>query len=83
MVFSISHNTSQWLKHNSIYDVQKNQKRDDLDNKRFIYTDKRDATDNLHGSYSINQRSPAEQSRGYEDGSSKGPGPPLLVAADF
>ena len=31
----------------------------------------------------INQRPPAEQSWGYEDGPWKGPGPPLLGAADF
>jgi hypothetical protein len=30
-----------------------------------------------------NQRPPAELIRGYEDGPWKGPGPPLLVAADF
>ena len=35
-------------------------------------------------SYSLNnQRPPAEQSWGYEDGPWKGPGPPLLGAADF
>jgi hypothetical protein len=60
MVFPLSHNTSQRSKHNPIYDGQKNQKRDDLYNKSFIYTDKRYVTDNLHGSYSINQRPPAE-----------------------
>ena len=31
----------------------------------------------------INQRPPAEQSWGYEDGPWKGPGPPLLGAADL
>jgi hypothetical protein len=30
-----------------------------------------------------NQRPPAEQSWGYEDGPWKGQGPPLLVAADL